>query len=157
MINRGWLLRVALFVVAAFLPASSLLAPPAVAVTPAETTYASQAFKATNAKRVQHGLVRLKRYDCLHRFATAQARRMAAQRRIFHQDLGRILNACQLRMVGENVASGFRTGRAVVRGWMSSPDHRANILNRRYRHMAIAARKGSDGFWYVAQVLGRKG
>jgi len=156
MIRRGLLLPVALFVVAGLLPASSLLAPPAVAVTPPQTTYATQAFMATNAKRVQHGLVRLKKYDCLHRFATAQARRMAAQRRIFHQDLARILNSCQLRVVGENVAYGFPTGRAVVRGWMNSPDHRANILTRRYRHMAIAARKGSDGSWYVAQVLGRK-
>ncbi len=37
---------------------------------------------------------------------------------------------------------------------MHSDGHRANILNRGYRVMGIAARKGADGRWYVAQVFG---
>jgi len=61
-----------------------------------------------------------------------------------------------MRLVGENVAAGFPSGRSVViDGWMKSEDHRANILERRYRRMAIVARKGDDGRWYVSQVFGR--
>jgi uncharacterized protein YkwD len=59
--------------------------------------------------------------------------------------------------VGENVAYGYPNGRSVVNdGWMRSPGHRANILNPDFRLMGIGARKGHDGRWYVAQVLGRK-
>ncbi len=47
---------------------------------------------------------------------------MAAQRRMYHQDLEPILRRCGMSMVGENVAYGFTSGRAVVRGWMDSRD-----------------------------------
>lgn len=82
---------------------------------------------------------------------------MAAQHRAFHQDVVRVLRACGLRRVGENVAAGFPTGRAVVRrGWMRSPEHRATLLDRRYRLLAVGARRGSDGRWYASQLVGRR-
>jgi len=133
------------------------LAPPlpAQAATPA-ATYAHDAFVATNHQRVRHDRVRLTRSDCLQGFARRQARRMARKEEMYHQDLQKVLDACHLRRVGENVAYGFSSGRSVVDdGWMRSKDHRANILDRRFRRMAIAARKGADGRWYVSQVLGR--
>jgi uncharacterized protein YkwD len=81
---------------------------------------------------------------------------MANQERMFHQELGPMMSACHLQMAGENVAYGYPTGKAVVnQGWMHSEGHRANILEPRYRRMAIAARKGDDGRWYVSQVFGR--
>ena len=131
------------------------LAPAPVQASPA-TDYANAAFRATNERRVAHDLVRLTRGDCLQRYARQQAIRMANQRRMFHQDLGPILRNCHMSMVGENVAYGYPTGRAVVRAWMNSPGHRANILEPRYRRMGLAARKGSDGRWYVSQVFGRR-
>jgi uncharacterized protein YkwD len=42
--------------------------------------------------------------------------------------------------VGENIAWGTRhlsTPRAIVRAWMASPDHRANILDPRFRSTAF--------------------
>lgn len=39
---------------------------------------------------------------------------------------------------------------------MTSGGHRANILSSSFTVMGIAARKGHDGRWYVAQVFGRK-
>ena len=134
------------------------LAPqvPAAADTAKAGTYNRAAFTATNNRRAEHDRVRLKRSDCLHGFAKAQAVRMAKREEIFHQDLQPILRKCDMRLVGENVAAGFPTGWAVVnQGWMKSEDHRANILERRYRRMAIVARKGNDGRWYVSQVFGR--
>ena len=62
-----------------------------------------------------------------------------------------------MRPSGENVASGFKTGKATVnQGWMKSPGHRLNILNPVYRRMGIGARKGDDERWYVCQLFGRK-
>lgn len=133
------------------------LAPavPAQAATSAGA-YGHDAFVATNHQRLRHDRVKLTRSDCLQGFARMQARRMAHKQEIFHQDLQDILDDCHLNLVGENVAYGFTSGKAVVnQGWMKSPEHRANILERRYRRMAIAARKGADGRWYVSQVFGR--
>jgi uncharacterized protein YkwD len=119
--------------------------------------YQRQAHHTTNKKRVAHGRKELRRTDCVQRFAVRQAKRMARQEQMFHQELGPILEECGLRSVGENVAYGYPNGRSVVNdGWMRSPGHRANILNPDFRLMGIGARKGHDGRWYVAQVLGRK-
>lgn len=133
-----------------------LAAPsPASAAAPVQK-YANQAVAATNAVRTNHDLRRVKKNPCLRKAAAQQARKMANQGRIFHQDLGPILSRCNLRMVGENVAVGYPTGRAVVhQGWMKSPGHRANILNGQFNRVGIAARRGDNGQWYVAQVLGR--
>ncbi|MDQ4055706.1 MAG: CAP domain-containing protein [Actinomycetota bacterium] len=152
---RGSVPRVALLVLATLLPASLLSAPADSAPSP-QTTYANQAFTATNNQRAAHDLVKLNQSSCLKRFAAAQAQKMANQGRIFHQPLAPIANRCHLRAVGENVAYGYPNGNAVVRAWMNSPGHRANILNRIYRRMAIAARQSSQGTWYVAQVFGRR-
>jgi len=41
------------------------------------------------------------------------------------------------RCKGENIAKGFRSGRAVVNAWMRSKGHRANILSKRYQHLGV--------------------
>jgi uncharacterized protein YkwD len=42
------------------------------------------------------------------------------------------------KMVGENIASGVRTPRAVVAGWLASPHHCANIMTPEFREMGVA-------------------
>jgi uncharacterized protein YkwD len=51
--------------------------------------------------------------------------------------------------VGENIAMGQRSSTEVVRDWMTSPGHRANILNGRYTRIGVAAYTAADGtvFW----------
>src|SRR5690606_11743668 len=124
--------------------AVALVGPAAPAQAPtAADRYGAAAVKATNAVRRARGLPALRADACLQRHAVRQATRMAAQRRMFHQDISRPLRACGLQTIGENVAYGYRTGRGVVRrGWMKSPPHRANILRPSHRLVAVAARKG---------------
>jgi uncharacterized protein YkwD len=146
---------------ASVLSALALVAPLLLVSSPAHAagpaSYSASAVRATNAVRSAHHLHRLRGDACLQRHAAAQAKRMAAKRRMFHQDIGATMRACGLRSVGENVAVGYRTGKGVVRrGWMHSAPHRANILRREYRLIAVAARKGSDGRWYASQVFGRR-
>ena len=118
-------------------------------------TYGADAFRATNQQRATHNRHRLSGSACLHRFAARQAERMASQERIFHQDLQRVLSRCHMDFVGENVAYGFTTGVSVVDdGWMKSADHRANILEPRFRRMEVVARRGANDRWYVSQVFG---
>jgi uncharacterized protein YkwD len=42
------------------------------------------------------------------------------------------------KMVGENIASGVRTPRDVVAGWLASPHHCANIMTAGFRQMGVA-------------------
>ena len=119
--------------------------------------YAEAAVKATNAAREANDRKPLKVDDCLSDFARKQARAMATKEEMYHQDLGPIMETCHLVSVGENVAYGYPTGRSVVnQGWMKSEGHRANILNRGFKLVAVAARRDDDGTWYAAQVFGRR-
>jgi uncharacterized protein YkwD len=121
-----------------------------------QATYAAAATKATNVKRVLHDRGRLAVNTCLKKMAARQAQRMADQQSMFHQRMGPIQKRCDMGWVGENVAYGYLTGASVVAAWMGSPDHRANLLSRHYTLVGIAARKGSDGLWYVSQVFGSR-
>jgi uncharacterized protein YkwD len=126
------------------------------AATP-DKVYAADAFKATNKARTDHHRVTLKQSSCLQKYATKQAKKMARAEQIFHQQLDPIESDCHLMRAGENVAYGYPNGTSlVVDGWMNSPPHRANILNRKYRLMAIGAKLGDDNRWYVSQVFGAK-
>lgn len=62
------------------------------------------------------------------------------------------------RSVGENIASGQTSAEQVVRGWLASPEHCANIMEPRYKEMglAFAVNKASEGGIYWAQVFGRR-
>jgi len=133
----------------------ALVASPAPAATLAEVKFGNKVHQRVNEVRANHDLVRLKKNKCLQRFANRQANAMAKQKRLFHQDLGKILAACNLRRVGENVIVGPGNPRQQVKNWMNSPPHRANILHRPFRITGVAARK-SGGVWWVAQVFGRK-
>ena len=42
------------------------------------------------------------------------------------------------RVIGENIASGYNTPRAVVQTWLNSPGHCENIMDSQYSEMGIA-------------------
>jgi uncharacterized protein YkwD len=146
---------IAALVVVTVLAAGLLVASPAPAATPADVRYANQVHERVNDVRAGQDRVRLQKHRCLQRFAAKQAQAMARRRQLFHQDLGRVLRACDLRQVGENVAVGPLTPRQQVQQWMDSPPHQANILRRSYRVTGVAARR-AGGTWWVAQVFGRR-
>lgn len=55
-------------------------------------------------------------------------------------------------LAGENIATGYKTPLAVMRAWMESPGHRANILHGSFVHMGLA-RVGD----YWVQTFGQPG
>lgn len=148
-------LRRYVLVAALMLALATGLTTPAQATTPADK-YAAVATAATNVKRVAHDRSRLAVASCLKKMAARQAQRMADQQSMFHQKMGPIQKRCHQGWVGENVAMGYLSGLAVVKAWMNSPEHRKNLLSRHYTLIGIAARKGSDGLWYVSQVFGSR-
>lgn len=53
----------------------------------------------------------------------------------------------------ENIAYGQRTAAEVVKAWMNSPGHRANILSRSYRYTGVGAAKKANGTLYWTQMF----
>lgn len=50
-------------------------------------------------------------------------------------------------MVGENIAAGFSSPQAVVKGWINSEGHRANMLNSKYNEIGV-------GYFYMEDDVG---
>jgi uncharacterized protein YkwD len=57
------------------------------------------------------------------------------------------------RMVGENLALGYRNSNAVVDGWMHSPGHRANILKSGFNEIGLAVANGSPTRGYAGPTV----
>jgi uncharacterized protein YkwD len=88
----------------------------------------------------------------LSRASQRHTNSMTAHHYFAHGDfVGRIRSARYLRgargwTVGENIAWGswdYATPKSIVRGWMHSPPHRANILNARFREIGIGVSRGA--------------
>ena len=56
------------------------------------------------------------------------------------------------RTAGENIAYGQRSPQEVVKGWMNSPGHRANILNGSFGKIGIGVYQ-SNGVIYWSQLF----
>jgi uncharacterized protein YkwD len=157
---------------AALLCAAALAVSPATAsavgdCTPVATWPAARADLATqvvdliNAHRAQLGLAALVVSPTLTAAATWKARHMSAYGYMDHDDrappvartAGQRIAACGYPSGtwGENIAEGYTGAQAVVEGWLSSPEHRANIENPAYRATGVAA-AGAPLYW--AQTFG---
>ena len=60
------------------------------------------------------------------------------------------------RSAGENIAKGYRTVDAVMKGWMNSSGHRANILSSSYTQLGVGYCTDSAGNGYWVQMFLRQ-
>jgi uncharacterized protein YkwD len=104
-----------------------------------------------NAERTSRGVGRLRMNARLGRAAAGHSRDMVARRYFQHDSadgktmLDRIKAAGYVRgnsvfTVGENIGWGsgsLASPRALVRAWMNSPPHRANVLQGRFRELGV--------------------
>jgi uncharacterized protein YkwD len=93
----------------------------------------------TNIERVHHGLSPLVVDFHLLQSARNHTIWMTRMQMLRHTNLP----------VAENIAVGQRSSQEVVKSWMNSPGHRANILNQTYRKIGAAAYRNANGtiFW----------
>jgi uncharacterized protein YkwD len=110
-----------------------------------------------NRERRAHGLRRLRSNGRLARAARRHARDMVRRHYFSHFSpsgasfMDRIrrtgyLSRARSWFAGENLAWGSRdraTPRAIVRSWMNSPPHRANILQGAFREIGVGVVPGS--------------
>ena len=65
-----------------------------------------------------------------------------------------VLNGASYSWFGENLAvSSVLDAQKIVRAWMGSPTHRANLLNHHFTQMGLSCVQGSDGHYYWALLL----
>ena len=126
-----------------------------------------------NRERRARGMRRLRLNRRLTVASIRHSRNMVRKGFFAHGNfVSRIMNARYAKRraawsLGENIAwgtGGLATPAQIVRGWMNSPGHRANILNPRYRDIGIGivngapglARAASNGATYTTD-FGRRG
>lgn len=127
---------------------------------------AQRVIELTNAERAKEKLPPLKLQANLRTAARWLAQDFAENRYFDHTDRqGRSIDPRlpdfgykEYRALGENIAAGQNTAEAVVAGWMRSPGHRANILNRSFREIGVgtAAQKKSRYRRYWVQDFGTR-
>ncbi|HEU4676487.1 MAG TPA: CAP domain-containing protein [Motilibacteraceae bacterium] len=127
-----------------------------VAVRVSTNTTATRAYEAriltlVNAQRARHGLRPLVLSSCADRFATRWSTHLASVGALSHQSLWTILRSCPARAAGENVGWTTSSADAMVRMWMNSPGHRANILSAKYHRLGLGVARTSTGRWYATQ------
>ena len=133
-----------------------LVALPGPATASASSWYETNVINATNKHRVAHDKVKLQSSACVDSYAEKWAKWMADHQTMKHQSMSKILSACNLTHVGENIAYGYPNGTATVNAWMKSSGHRKNILKSVYRQIGVGAYQDEDGRWWVSQVFGTK-
>lgn len=105
----------------------------------------SRLIACTNAERTRRGLPPLEVDESLVRSARRHAAWMTNHRSLRHTT----------KAVAENIAMGQRTTPDAIRAWMNSSGHRANILNRAYRKIGVAAYVTRQGTIYWCQQFTR--
>lgn len=110
----------------------------------------------TNRKRAAHGVAKVRRAGCAGRWSRDWARHLDRTDRFEHSDLGGLLRACEATFASENIAmisDRVKPG-AIIRMWMRSPGHRANLLSTRPSHIGLAIRwDASRRAWVAVQTF----
>ncbi len=99
-----------------------------------------------NEQRHQRGLPGLREDALLNRSAQGWTNTMVALRDFTHgADFAGRISAVGFHWssAGENIATGFDTPAAVVRGWMASTGHCQNILNPQFRYLGVGVSRRS--------------
>ncbi|MEA5570004.1 CAP domain-containing protein [Calothrix sp. UHCC 0171] len=130
------------------------VAPPAPTTSTTTNNFIQQVLDLTNTERIKGGLQPLRLNHQLNQSAQNHSEDMALQDYFSHTGVNgssagdRATSAgYKFSSLGENIAAGYITPEEVVQGWMSSPGHRANIMNANYQEMGL-------GYYYLANDAG---
>jgi uncharacterized protein YkwD len=129
-----------------------MLAAAPVQYTPATSPVESAVVRTINRTRNAYGLPRLRFSRALFRVADAHSHDLAAHGTFSHSSsdgtsfADRLRRVSRARLMGETLVemAGRATAQRVVQAWMSSPQHRAELLTRGFRRVGVGgARRGS--------------
>ncbi|MGK5552334.1 CAP domain-containing protein [Actinomadura kijaniata] len=135
--------------------------PPPPAGGSKQTTAEDEVVRLTNAERAKAGCSPLRIDERLRKAARGHAEDMRDRGYFSHNSPDGRTPWDRIRAAGypagaaENIAKGYPTPADVVKGWMNSSGHRANILNCGLKAIGAGAAYGSGGPWWV-QNFGRE-
>lgn len=119
-----------------------------------------QVIKLVNEERAKYGLPALQKNWEAARVARIKSQDMIDKKYFSHNSptYGSPFNMMEsfgLRFsaAAENIAMGQKTAADVMRTWMNSPGHRANILSKTVTHIGVGAAKASNGTLYWTQMF----
>ncbi len=142
--------------IAAFISAAVMICCTAAAAVSAEDSYQNQrdeVIMLVNEQRTAQGLGELYESELLNQAAQIRAQEIITKFDHIRPD-GRAsytvltdLNG-SYGLIGENIAMGFSTEKAVMDAWMNSEGHSKNILHPSYRAMGVGvAVQGRSVYW----------
>jgi len=119
-----------------------------------------EVIRLVNAERDKYGLPALEKNWEVSRIARMKSQDMIDNKYFSHNSptYGSPFNMLEnfgLRFSSgaENIALGQRTASEVMKTWMESPGHRANILSRTVTHIGVGAAKSANGTLYWTQLF----
>jgi uncharacterized protein YkwD len=144
---RRTLTRIAL--VAALVTGLTALVP-----SPATASFTNprfRMFRATNYTRLNHAVRRVEIHDWMSRQARKHSIAMATKGSLWHvtNPASYYLKGTNWSTWGENVGVTGGSVWDVQRAFMGSPAHRANILNTRFRRVAVGTYRDANGLLWV--------
>ena len=137
-----------------------MVAAPASAAVVSEAKLQGDVAYLTNKQRQLNGCKAVHVDARLTSAARAHSAYMATTGAFSHTGRGgstfeaRVKAARYPRPAAENIAYGYRSGLDVVKGWMASPLHRANILNCKATTVGVGAVYSKTGNIYYTQEFG---
>jgi uncharacterized protein YkwD len=137
-----------------------LVAAPANAAVVSEAKLQGDVAYLTNKQRALHGCKAVRLNARLTIAARGHSTYMARGGAFSHIGRGgstfdaRIKAAGYPRPGGENIAFGYRSGLDVMKAWLASPGHRANLLNCSFTTLGVGAVYAKNGNPYFTQEFG---
>lgn len=121
------------------------------------SSYATQVLKLVNAERAKEGLSALTTNTTLTSAANVRAKETKTLFSHTRPDGSSCFTALTqagvtYKTAGENIAYGQKTPAAVVKAWMESPGHRANIMNANFHKVGIGVYQ-TGGVIYWSQLF----
>lgn len=121
--------------------------------------WCSQIFQLTNEVRTRRGLQPLKWDDSLAELAKAHCEDMIERGFVSHDNpdgespFDRMKKAgIRYQYAGENIAAGSASPALALEGWMTSDQHRSNLLNPDFTYIGISVvRGGAYGIYWVQE------
>ena len=105
-----------------------------------------------NREREMKGRAGLAIDPYLVEYAQRYSEEMAYKDRLVHSNISVLM--VNYSMAGENIAWNQDTEEEVVRDWMNSSGHRANIMNRHFTKVGFGVAKAKNGSLYWCTVFG---
>lgn len=134
--------------------------PAATPVSSAVSAYEQKVVELTNQERTKNGLKPLELDTELSKVAREKSRDMQSKGYFSHTSptYGSPFDMMKkfgisYQSAGENIAMGQPTPEEVVKAWMNSSGHRANILNSSYTHIGVG--HVANGNYWTQMFIGK--